>query len=134
MLAVEDEQAIATIEGLAEIAKAQLHAALDGTAPGVAARLREALMNGWVDGTGYWNRTLEVGCPLGWIAFAEGAECPSEMASCRAAGTTYAFEEWAEPIRTEDFPDHTQGEDTGPFRAAVLVSWIDGRLAGQVVV
>lgn len=134
MLAVEDEQAIATIEGLAEIARGQFLAVLEGTEWDVIATLRKALVDGRVDGEEYWHPKDRCGCVLGWIAFAEGHRSPASVAINRPGATTFALEEWAHPIRPDDVPDHTQGEDTGPFRAAVLVSWIDGRLAGQVVV
>lgn len=123
MLTEATEEVVATTEGLAEIARTQLLLALEGTEPGVSAVLRDALTGGQVRGSRLW--CDGVGCVLGWIAFAEGAEYPAWAAMDRSVSSTYALEEWAAPIRVDDFPDHTAHEDSGAFRAAVLVSWID---------
>lgn len=125
MLTEAMEQEIATTEGLAEIAREQFRVVLDGLNPGVIDGLHGALAGGRIDGQTYWRASQKVGCPLGFIAYAEGHEYPARAASCRPTATTYALEEWAHPIRRDDVPDHTRHEDSGPFRAAVLVSWID---------
>jgi hypothetical protein len=123
----------ATIEGLAELARTQLRLALAGTEPEVSGVLRDVVLNGRVDGGTYWRASEHVGCPLGWIAFAAGEGLPGAAAYARPTGSTYALEDWAAPIRRDDVPDHTQHEDSGEFRAALLVSWIDEFEAERVV-
>jgi hypothetical protein len=125
MTAEATEQVEATTEGLAEIARTQLRLALEGveSPAAVAGALRTRLMEGLIDGETYWRDG--VGCPLGTIAYFDGADDPADEASARPTGSTYALEDWARPIEPGDRPDHTEHQDSGPFRAALLVSWID---------
>lgn len=106
-------------------ARVQLRALLDEH-PGAADVLRERLMDGRIDGGRYWSGKPKCGCPLGTVAFAEDASDPRSLATGLAF--THRFddlEDWAWPISLGDVEDHTQPEDSGPFRAALLVSWID---------
>lgn len=125
MLTEAMEQEIATIEGLAEVAREQFRQVLDGTTADVVRALRWSLAQGRIDGSTYWRPKLKVGCPLAVVAFAEGHEFPGPVACARPTATTFALEDWAEPIRVDDVPDHTAAENSGSFRAALLVSWID---------
>lgn len=119
------EQVVATTEGLAEIARTQLRLALDGVESSVAVAgcLRARLTEGRINGETYWRDGC--GCPLGTILYFDGADDPAAEAVAMPTGSTYALEDWAHPIRPGDCPDHTLPEDSGPFRAAVLVAWID---------
>jgi hypothetical protein len=110
-------------------ARVQLRALLDEH-PGAVDVLRERLMDGRIDGWTYWAH--DCGCPLGTVAFAEYAESP-RSAALRLAYPTgplgrsrfWDLEGWSYAIERGEKPDHTQPEDSGPFRAALLVSWID---------
>jgi hypothetical protein len=113
-------------------ARVQLRALLDEH-PGAVDVLRERLVDGRIDGGTYWAK--DCGCVLGTVAFAEGAENPL-MEGFRLGRDPnpsdspwdppfWEMEKWAIRIRRGQVPDHTQPEDSGPFRAALLVSWID---------
>jgi hypothetical protein len=105
-------------------AREQLHRLLDEQ--GGADALREALVAGNVRGDTYWSHLFGCGCVLGTIVAAKGESSPGG-AACELAwrGCFGAVENWAGPIEIEDYPDHATDEDSGPFRAALLVSWID---------
>lgn len=112
-------------------ARVQLRALLDEH-PGAVDVLRERLMDGNVSGYTYWSYVRECGCVLGTVAFAEGVLAPREVATrmawsgpARDRRPFRALEDWAVPIRRGDVSDHKQPVDSGPFRAALLVSWID---------
>jgi hypothetical protein len=120
----------ATTEGLAELARVQLRLALEGVEAPVAGCLRTRLVEGRISGADYWQDG--VGCPLGTIAYFDGADDPAEEAMARPAGLTFALEAWVKLIELGDVPDHTQPEDSGEFRAALLLAWIDEFEAGRV--
>jgi hypothetical protein len=125
MLTKAMEQAVATTEGLAELARTQLWLALDGveSSAAVAECLRTRLVEGRILGETYWQGGMD--CPLGTIAYFDGADDPAAEASARPTGSTYALEDWAAPIQPGDVPDLLANEDTGAFRAASLMQWID---------
>lgn len=95
---------------------------------GQADALRAALTEGNVNGGIFWNDCAEHGCILGTVLAATGAEDPAH-----AAFTLRDFEEleaWGEWIRPGDLPnvtiqDATASVTDGPYRAAMLVRWID---------
>lgn len=108
---------------LAEVACEQLRTVLEGTAPRVVAQLRDRILEGKIDGCRYWRGGC--GCVLATIAFLEGSDCPPATAMGRPIEDVIRIEDWTQPIRPGDVPDHTAFDHTGPFRAALLVAWID---------
>jgi hypothetical protein len=90
---------------------------------GEAYALREALNDGMVDGAIFWNHEDQQGCPLAIVLAAHGDEDPAH-----AAFTLHGFESlegWAQHIKPSDLPDLLAEEVSGPYRAAMLVQWIN---------
>jgi hypothetical protein len=113
--------------GLDVVAREQLHRVLGDCLPGEVGELRNALAEGRVDGSRYWSETYGCGCVLGTIAHARG-ERGDEVGPAAmefAVATVYALEDWAHLIAPSDLPDLLADEDTGAFRAASLMQWID---------
>lgn len=116
-----------------DCARQQLWWLLGGCSPGEVAALRAALVEGRVAGWTYAR------CVIGTVAAQRVAPDASErrmrvmdvavaiVAEALAAigGGTTSLEEWAEPIAPGDEPDYVVNADAGPFRAALLVRWID---------
>jgi hypothetical protein len=121
------EQVEATTEGLAELARPQLRGVLTGCEPGEVAALRAALTDGRVTGQRYWDPDHCVGCVLGSIAHARGTDGLAGDAMAYTVPTVYALEDWAWPIRPGDVPDHTQPEDSGPFKGGGGAVGVVGR-------
>lgn len=107
-------------------AKEQLGTLLGSIGPEAAATLRAAIMDGRITGDGYWDETSGVGCILGTAEHARGAEDPAR-AACHysAPSTSFALEDFAGPIEQGDEPGIHAFGGSGPFRAAMLVQWID---------
>jgi hypothetical protein len=108
-------------------AREQLHRLLDEQ--GGADALREALLDGNVRGDVYWWAQLGgCGCVLGTVVAARTPDLWDTWTIAHSIGTIGRFgavENWADTIRIGDYPDYAADEDSGPFRAALLVSWID---------
>lgn len=102
-------------------ARTQLRMLLD--VHGQAEALRTALDDGMVDGSMFWDRDDERGCPLAIVLAAGGDEDPAH-AAFKLRGFE-SLEGWAQAIEPGDLPDLLAEEVAGPFRAAMLVRWID---------
>lgn len=103
-------------------ARAQLRMLLD--VHGGADALRTALSDGMVDGTIFWEPVDDQGCVLGTVLAAHGAFGDPAHEAFTLRGFE-SLEGWAQHIIPGDLPDLLAEEVSGPYRAAMLVRWID---------
>jgi len=109
--------------------RAQLRALLDQF--GGATALKTALQDGEIDGSIFWSHRERHGCVLGTVLASRGAEDPA-AAACALRGFD-TLESWAQRISPGDQPFEASDKDSGSYRAAMLVRWIDEWEAERVV-
>jgi hypothetical protein len=108
-----------------EDAREDLRRVLDGCSDGEVAAVRNALVAGEIDGWTYQSLGNARGCVLSVIAHERDVDALMDRVDFARALSVGALEDWAALINAGDTPDHTAPESSGPFRAALLVSWID---------
>lgn len=97
--------------------------------------LREALARGAINGALYWDDKHGCGCVLGTVAATEGDPHTSTAAMSLSNELRFLeVENWAVPIRLGQMPDEGARRSSGPYRAAMLVRWIDEWEAERVTV
>jgi len=109
--------------------RAQLRRLLDEH--GGAAVLRAALDAGEVNGAIFWSDRAQHGCVLATVLAAAGAEDPGP-AACALRGFG-VLEGWAQHVRPGDQPFAASDKDSGSYRAAMLVRWINEWEAERVL-
>lgn len=102
-------------------ARTQLRMLLD--VYGEAGALRTALDGGTLDGGTFWESDEQQGCVLGTVLHAFGDEDPARTAF--GLRGFESLEAWSQHIAPGDIPAADRGEESGPYRAAMLVQWID---------
>lgn len=91
-----------------------------------APALRAALQRGGVNGALYWDPDRGCGCVLGTIAAAGGDPYVSSAAMSLSNELRFLeIENWAVPIRLGHEPDAGARKSSGPYRAAMLVQWVN---------
>jgi hypothetical protein len=115
-----------------EGAREELRGLLDECGPGATRELRSALAAGRVDGGAYWSRADGCGCVVGTLIHAlrpdldDSRNVAAMTVELTVRGCRFGeMEAWVSAIKRGHAPDHTASEGSGPFRAAVLVSWVD---------
>lgn len=97
--------------------------------------LRDALEAGRVNGALYWDDKDGCGCVLGTVAATEGDPHTSTAAMMLSNELRFLeVENWAVPIRLGHVPDEGARKSSGPYRAAMLVRWVNEWEAERVTV
>lgn len=109
--------------------RAQLRALLDQF--GGETALKTALQDGEIDGRFFWSEKHQYGCVLGTVLNAAGVDDPA-LTACPLHDFA-AVEGWATWIWLGDQPFEASDKDSGSYRAAMLVRWIDEWEAERVV-